>query len=219
MLKKFINIFLVVIMATLILLPEAAYAYDEDYISELQESKIYSEIVKDCMVMIIDCPLAYSNQETKLIDEDNLRVKSYIKNGRLMVPARFISEESGAGITWDRKNRTVSIFVDGKSYIIDINNSVLKTENKNIKMDAAPEIQNDRLFLPIRLIAEEILKRDVYYDNKMVIISDPQKPISQKYKDMIIENFKKTFISNQLLVIIAPNGYQGVINLDGEYVI
>lgn len=45
-------------------------------------------------------------------------------------------------------------------------------------MDAAPEIQNDRLFLPIRLIAEEILKRDVYYDNKMVIISDPQKPIS-----------------------------------------
>lgn len=65
-------------------------------------------------------------------------------------------------------------------------------------MDAAPEIQNDRLFLPIRLIAEEILKRDVYYDNKMVIISDPQKPISQKYKDMIIENFKKTFISNQL---------------------
>lgn len=99
MLKKFINIFLVVIMATLILLPEAAYAYDEDYISELQESKIYSEIVKDCMVMIIDCPLAYSNQETKLIDEDNLRVKSYIKNGRLMVPARFISEESGAGIT------------------------------------------------------------------------------------------------------------------------
>lgn len=86
-------------------------------------------------------------------------------------------------------------------------------------MDAAPEIQNDRLFLPIRLIAEEILKRDVYYDNKMVIISDPQKPISQKYKDMIIENFKKTFISNQLLVIIAPNGYQGVINLDGEYVI
>lgn len=33
MLKKFINIFLVVILATLILLPEAVYAYDEDLVS------------------------------------------------------------------------------------------------------------------------------------------------------------------------------------------
>lgn len=219
MLKRFTNIFLIVIMVTTVLLSNTAYADDMDYDSEIQETKTYMEIIKHCMVMMIDCPLAFSNDEDKLIDEDNLLVKSYIKNGRLLVPARFISEESGADIIWDGENYTVSISINDKSYIIDINNSILKTEDKNVKMDVAPEISNDRLFLPIRLIAEEILEKDVYYDNKVVIISDPQKPISQKYKDMITEEFKNSFTARQLLVNIAPNGYQGVLNLKGEYVI
>ncbi len=46
-------------------------------------------------------------------EEKTLLTAPYIKNGRTMVPIRFISENMGADVSWDQETETVTIKFDG----------------------------------------------------------------------------------------------------------
>jgi len=181
--------------------------------------KEFYDLLEHAIMMKVDCPISAVNMDCRLIDDDNTLVKPYIKNNRLMVPARFITEACGASIMWNGKNSTVSIDINEKSYLIDIKKALLITDGKNIKMDVVPEILTGRLFLPVRIIAEQILDKEVYYNNQIVLISDKDKTINPKYADEITKDYAQFFEDRILLNIIAPNGYQGIINMEGKYIV
>lgn len=214
--KIITRVFLTFIITTL-LLANAVYA--DDLNNNPQIWKEFYDILEHAVMMKVDCPISAVNMDCRLIDDDNTLVKPYIKNGRLMVPARFITEASGASIMWNGKNSTVSIDINGKSYLIDLKKALLSMDGKNVKMDVVPEIVNERLFLPIRMIAEQILEKEVYYNNRIVLISDRGKTINSKYADEITKAYDQLFEDLILLNIIAPNGYQGIINMEGKYVV
>jgi hypothetical protein len=57
----------------------------------------------------IDNPKAKVNGEAKWIDEGNHNVKPIIKNGRTMLPLRFVAESLGCSVEWDAATRTITI--------------------------------------------------------------------------------------------------------------
>ena len=78
-----------------------------------------------------------------------------IKNGRTLVPIRFVTEEMGATVNWDSINRTVEVVKGNQSVFLKIN-SALVGYNQGASYqvsDVAPLIVGDRTYVPLRLIS------------------------------------------------------------------
>lgn len=133
----------------------------------------------------INSPYVYKESAVSLIDENNNNVAPIIKNGRTLVPVRVISEGFGADVEWNGETKTVKITKGDKVIAMTIGSPILKNIDilerdddtptsvigREITLDAAPEIINDRTFVPLRAIAEA-LGKTVYYNDtyKMIII-------------------------------------------------
>ncbi|RVU54416.1 copper amine oxidase N-terminal domain-containing protein [Anaerosphaera multitolerans] len=85
----------------------------------------------------------------------NVDVPPYIKNNRTMVPLRFISEELGLEVDWNKDNREVTIGIgDPKLVLTTGENTIMKNDGVKMEIDVESEIINGRTFVPIRAIAE-----------------------------------------------------------------
>jgi len=92
--------------------------------------------------------------------EFRLDVAPYIKNGRTMVPLRFIAESFGASIGYDSVERSIMVYTDEVYIWLQIGNPEAFIENKGVMgkeriiLEAPPEIVDSRTFVPIRFISE-----------------------------------------------------------------
>ena len=66
-----------------------------------------------------------------------------------MVPIRLITETLGGEVEWDGSTKTVTLKTDGKEITMTIG-KVLE------KYGVAPVIINDRTFVPVRFVADEL---------------------------------------------------------------
>ena len=112
----------------------------------------------------------------------------FIKDGRTMVPIRFINEAfanyGDSGYYIDYYDESRSVILEGERRIeMQIDSNIVKITEfdadkneyavKNITMDTAPVIQNNRTFVPIRFISE-ILGYKVDYADGTVLISNSE---------------------------------------------
>lgn len=106
----------------------------------------------------------------KIIKSD---VQPVIQNERTMVPIRFISETLGYKVDWNNEERLVSITGKDTSLELKIGSKKAKVNGKEVELDAPSIIKNERTFVPLRFVAEN-LKAEVKWDNDnfKVIIND-----------------------------------------------
>ena len=87
-------------------------------------------------------------------------VSPVIVNSRTMLPARFVTEALGAKVYWDAKERKVTIINkkdDKNTYIvIYIGSDKAYVNEKEVELDSTAFIANDRMYLPVRFICEEL---------------------------------------------------------------
>ena len=83
-------------------------------------------------------------------------VAPYIKDGRTLVPARFLGNALGVPdekITWNQATRTATL--QGKKKLTLVIGSLnMKSDDEVVKMDVAPEIKSGRTMLLARYVAE-----------------------------------------------------------------
>lgn len=98
----------------------------------------------------------------------------YIKDSRTLVPIRVISENLGVEVGWDNTNREVSLQKDGNQTILPLGKNLYIQNGEEKVTDIAPEIKNDRTYVPLRLIAE-LYGKQVNWDNasRSVLINEP----------------------------------------------
>jgi len=69
---------------------------------------------KDTIIELwIDNPKAKVNGKEVWIDSDNHNVKPIIQNGRTMLPLRFVTENLGCSVAWDKDTQTITITYPG----------------------------------------------------------------------------------------------------------
>lgn len=81
--------------------------------------------------------------------EINNDVAPVIVNDRTLVPIRIVTETLGGDVEWNDSTKTVTLNIDGKTITMTIG---VELEGYGV----APEIINDRTYVPIRFIAEEL---------------------------------------------------------------
>ena len=112
-------------------------------------------------------------------DAEGNVVNPKIINNRTMVPMRKIFEIFDANVNWDNETRTVVATTETKEITLTINSDKAKlkdlvaNEEKEITLDSAPVLVDNRTMVPVRFIAES-LEKEVGWDadEKTVIIID-----------------------------------------------
>lgn len=103
--------------------------------------------------------------------EITLEVAPYIKNDRTFIPVRFVADALGASVEWDAESGTATLRSEENIIKLTTNDKWMQVSDykpvvwKKIKMDTVPHIVNNRMFVPIRYIAEN-LNCDIQWDGK-----------------------------------------------------
>jgi len=81
--------------------------------------------------------------------------KPYIENNRVMIPFRAIAEAIEVKVEWDEENKKIIGYHDEKKYIeMTIGENKMLVDGKEIEIDVAPEIKDNRTYIPVRAFAE-----------------------------------------------------------------
>lgn len=103
----------------------------------------------------------------------NFDVQPKIKNGRTMVPVRFVSETLGANVSWDERTKTVTIVHGNNVMKLQIGSKKAILNGTEYTLEAPAEIDNGRTMVPVRFISEMFSKTVQWSESyRTVIISD-----------------------------------------------
>ena len=92
--------------------------------------------------------------------EVNMDVASFLKDGRTMLPLRYIAEALGFKVDWDRATRTVTLSDKSFKVVIPTSTNQIIVNGTTYYSDANPVIRNNRLMLPVANIARALGLKD-----------------------------------------------------------
>lgn len=89
----------------------------------------------------------------------------YERNGRMFVPFHVVSDLLGAKVYFDKKSHTITIKDEGVSIVMKVGSTDMRWNGQIVSMDTAPVVQDDIVFVPVRVIAERLgmlIKPNIY---------------------------------------------------------
>lgn len=101
------------------------------------------------------------------------------KSNRTLVPIRFIADNLGEKISWNAVNKIVTVQKGSKKLEINLSRNKITIDGQDIKTDSYGQIRNNRVYVPLRLIAE-FFGASVNYANKEVIIDTTKNSLTNK---------------------------------------
>lgn len=141
-------------------------------------ASVESDSIGKLLTPIVKISLTIGNT-TATLNGENVECDAapIIRNGRTMLPIRFIAEALGADVSWTEQTKTVSVkkfnfsislFVGGFSAEVTKNGRVEKVE-----LDSPSFIENGRTYLPVRFVSENLgAKVDWNGDTQTVTIEN-----------------------------------------------
>ena len=101
-------------------------------------------------------------------------VAPYIRDGRTMLPIRYVAEALGFDVEWNRSTRTVVLKNSNTRVEIPVDTNKIIVNGKIYTSDVKPEIKNNRTMLPIANIARALgLEdgKDIVWNSKSKIVT------------------------------------------------
>lgn len=133
--------------------------------------------------MTVTPPAPRPNKITIIVGdkEVNSDVPPYETEGRVMVPYRFVAEALGCMVGWDGETNKVTATQYGNTVWMIIGQKEININGDVKNVDVAPELKDDRTFVPVRFISEALGYKVSWNDNtrKVLIYRDPHAFIQQ----------------------------------------
>ena len=161
-------------------------------------------------------PEVYAESPIKII-VNGKRVTSdvdpYISNDRTLVPIRVIAEELDSVVEWDNDNRAVHISKEDIHILLRIDSNLVEYTNDNettyTVIDVAPQVKEDRTFVPIRLISNALgVGIEWNNDERAVYINSSKSSEVAPFFDVKISSVEsgQTIAGTTDLYTSTPNG-------------
>lgn len=185
-----------VILAGSVAIGAAGAADDQTRVDVYDQQK---KLVKS-VVFAIGVPKYWVNDDTTGVPMD---VAPYTKEGRTMVPVRFLGHALGVddgNITWDDASRTATLRLGDVTASMTIGKKAITVNGQTKTIDAAPELKRvqagrgDRTMLTARYVAEA-LGYEVAWDEKNQIVQcwpkgEPQPAVPQAVVEQVADTKK-----------------------------
>lgn len=89
-----------------------------------------------------------------------------------MVPLRFISDIIGAKVEWIAETKEIKITQENKEIKLQVNSYVALVNLKEFQLKSPPQIKDERTFVPLKFIAENLdFNSDWWPDTKTIILT------------------------------------------------
>lgn len=131
----------------------------------------------------------------------------YETSGRTYVPVRYLGNALGVtdqNISWDTKSNKAKLILNDKSAELTIGLKQIVASGQSKAVDAAPELKNNRTYLPARFVAEA-LGFDVTFVNGMVLCwptGEPQPDVSGLAQEVNSKNLNGYKVPNNPSVTV-----------------
>ena len=105
-----------------------------------------------------------------------LQAVPVVVNARTLVPIRFISEAFGYKVAWDGATCTATVIADGHTLKFTENQKTYYFDGVERTLDQPATVINNRMMLPIRVIAEDLGKK-VYWEEAnsgLIVVSNTE---------------------------------------------
>ncbi|SEC17752.1 stalk domain-containing protein [Paenibacillus sp. GP183] len=127
------------------LAPDQGYVYVADNIGSLYK-------IRDSINIVINGSV------------QNYEQPPLIKNGSTLVPLRAIFETLGAKVEWNSETQSVKATKGNKTITLKIDSNTASVNEKQITLEQAPTIINDKTMVPVRFVTESF-GGDVKWDS------------------------------------------------------
>ena len=139
------------------------YRYHRDKKDKVKEEKAEEEKVVEKTPQVFEASATInvgSNVFTKVNNnvttKHQMDVAAYVKNGRVMLPLRYVAEALGLQVSWVPQTKTVIIWDLTQRVEIPIKSNKIIVNGVTYTSDVKPEINNSRTMLPIANIARAL---------------------------------------------------------------
>jgi hypothetical protein len=113
-----------------------------------------------------------SKDITVLVDNQvlNFDAEPVMIQGEIIAPLRGICEALGTEVAWDSDTETIYISKGNDNIILQVDNTKANINGDVFTINVAPKIIDDRVFVPIVLIAK-LINNSVTWDEQTSILS------------------------------------------------
>lgn len=176
------------------------------------------------LVLLMSVPfttLASSNErdgvKIKLNGVEAQQAPLHIKNGRVFLPVGVIVPLMSGAVNWDQENSeaTITSKHDDEIVFADDVPTVL-FNGVRYELDAAPYLQDGRLFVPARHVAQ-FLHVQINWDQENEVFSIDSVPLAKVTEENSVERISEEH-EVELTVLLNRNGYKTAeeVKLDSE---
>lgn len=88
--------------------------------------------------------------------EKQMDTSPFIKDGRTLLPIRYVSETIGASVKWDENLQMITITLGDKTVMLWIDKNYALVNGSSVQIDVAPFIKDGRTVLPVRFVGESL---------------------------------------------------------------
>jgi len=127
----------------------------------------------EAVALYTGSPVALVNNREVQVDAENAEVYPYTKEGRVFVPLRFLAESLQTETNWEALTSTTTLIKGKKTVQFTLGVPKMLINGREVTMECAPEIVNDRTFVPVRAISEALGKK-VFYDRGLIVLGDKE---------------------------------------------
>jgi len=114
------------------------------------------------VIVIQSNTIAFAESEARIIMVDDAinveylecDVSPIVENGSTLIPLRAIAEKLNFCVIWNESQQSIKIYNNDKSLELTIGSTVAIANSKSINMTIAPQIVNNRTFIPLRYVSE-----------------------------------------------------------------
>ncbi len=119
------------------------------------------------ILMTIDNTLARVNYQEYRLDQAPI-----VRDGRTLVPLRFVGEAMGAAVSWNPDDWTVTYSTPDTQILLTIDDRLAYVNGEPVEIDVAPTIVNGRTLVPVRFVSEAMgFQVDWISATRQVVIS------------------------------------------------
>ena len=136
---------------------------------------------------------AYAKNFKTRVDLKNINIAPIIKDGRTLVPLRFIAEKFGAVVEWDAADSKIAIKSKNKNIKFVLNDNKYTVNGQEANVDVPAQLINDRTYLPLRTVTEALNKKLLWDHKGIIILGNTDEDINNVNSRLMMDQIFKLF--------------------------